>query len=314
MHKLTIVDSFREDADVVLHTGTAEDFIATLPDNSVRLIVTSPPYNLGKEYEIKLSIEEYIERMVHVISDMDAKLMQSGSICWQVGNYVKDGEVFPLDNHYYFAFKSLGYKLRNRIVWHYGHGLHAQVRFSGRYETILWFTKGDEYVFNLDPVRVPSKYPGKRHYRGENKGKPSGNPKGKNPSDVWEMLSEEWHNSFWNIPNVKARHIEKTSHPCQFPVALVERCVLALTNEGDVVFDPFAGVGSSLIAAVKHHRKAVGCEKEQSYVDIAHERLEQYQDGKLKLRPLGKPVYEPKPNEKVAQIPEEWLDEDHDND
>ncbi|GAB4524119.1 MAG: site-specific DNA-methyltransferase [Anaerolineae bacterium] len=314
MQRLAVADSFSENADVVLHTGSAEDFISTLPDNSIRLIVTSPPYNLGKEYEKTTSIEKYIEKMTDTISDMDIKLMQGGSICWQVGNYVKDGEVFPLDTYYYFAFKNLGYKLRNRIIWHYGHGLHAQVRFSGRYETILWFTKGDEYVFNLDPVRIPSKYPGKRHYRGKNKGKPSGNPKGKNPSDVWEMLSEEWHNGFWNIPNVKARHIEKTSHPCQFPVALVERCVLALTNEGDVVFDPFAGVGSSLIAAVKHNRKAVGCEKEQSYVDIAHERIEQYQAGKLKLRPLGKPVYEPKPNEKVAQIPEEWLDEDHKND
>jgi adenine-specific DNA-methyltransferase len=267
-------------SDVILYTGICEAFIKTLSTESVDLVITSPPYNLNKEYEKKTTLDSYMASMENIIVSLDGKVSKTGSICWQVGNYVNNGEVFPLDTHYYFVFKRLGYKLRNRIIWHYGHGLHAQTRFSGRYETILWFTKGDEYVFNLDPVRVPSKYPGKRHYKGPNKGQLSGNPKGKNPSDVWD------------IPNVKHNHPEKTLHPCQFPISLAERCVLALTNEGDTVFDPFAGVGSSLIAAIKHNRKAIGCEKEQSYVDIAHERIDQYQAGQLRMRPLNLPIYE----------------------
>ncbi|MBI3360247.1 MAG: site-specific DNA-methyltransferase [Chloroflexi bacterium] len=231
-----------------------------------------------------------------------------GSICWQVGNFVEDGEVFPLDILYYGIFKKLGLFLRNRIVWHFGHGLHASKRFSGRYETILWFTKSDHYVFNLDSVRVPSKYPGKRHYKGPNKGKPSGNPKGKNPSDVWEAVVRDWEEALWNIPNVKSNHPEKTIHPCQFPVELVERCVLALTREGDWVFDPFAGVGSSLIAAAMHNRRAMGSEKEAEYVAIARDRLAACLNGTLTVRPVGRPVHVPTGKEKVAQIPDEWKD------
>jgi DNA modification methylase len=233
-------------------------------------------------------------------------LKDTGSICWQVGNYVKDGEVFPLDIFYYEIFKRLGFFLRNRIVWHFGHGLHCQNRFSGRYETVLWFSKTREYIFNLDSVRVPSKYPGKRHYKGAKKGEISGNPKGKNPSDFWESLTDDWDSAVWNIPNVKSNHCEKTVHPCQFPVELAERCVLALTNENDRVFDPYAGVGSSLIAAVKHHRKAMGSEKEKDYIEIAHQRMTSFFNGSLKLRPMGKPVHQPTGREQVSQIPMEW--------
>ncbi len=155
-------------------------------------------------------------------------------------------------------------------------------------------------------MRVPSKYPGKRHYKGPNKGKPSGNPKGKNPSDVWEILAQEWEDCFWEIPNVKSNHPEKTIHPCQFPVELVERCVLALTNEDDYVFDPYAGVGSSLIAAIKHNRRAIGSEKEIEYINVTQERLTSFFNGTLQLRPLGKPVHKPTGQEKISKTPSEW--------
>lgn len=301
-----IAEDFSADAQIVLHRGDARDFLATLPDNTATLIITSPPYNLGKEYEDRVSIEKYLEAQSEVIAQLNRVLRDDGSICWQVGNFVEDGEVYPLDILYYGIFKKLGLFLRNRIIWHFGHGLHASRRFSGRYETILWFTKSDKYVFNLDPVRVPSKYPGKRHFKGPNKGKPSGNPLGKNPSDIWQVVAQDWEQELWDIPNVKANHPEKTIHPCQFPIELVERCVLALTNEGDWVFDPYAGVGSALIAAVKHNRRAMGCEKEVSYVEIARERLNAFFNGELPIRPLGKPVYVPTGKEKVARIPDEW--------
>ncbi|HEX3052667.1 MAG TPA: site-specific DNA-methyltransferase, partial [Aggregatilineaceae bacterium] len=267
---------------------------------------TSPPYNLGKEYENRTSIDTYLELQAETIAQLVRILRHDGSICWQVGNFVDKGEVYPLDILYYPIFKKLGLSLRNRIIWRFGHGLHTSKRFSGRYETILWFTKSSEYVFNLDPVRMPAKYPGKRHYRGPNYGKPSGNPKGKNPSDVWEILLEEWEDGCWDVPNVKSNHPEKTIHPCQFPVELVERCVLALTNADDWVYDPYAGVGSSLIAAIKNNRRGMGSEKEAEYVEIARSRIGAFYNGTLNLRPVGKPIFQPSGNEKTAQFPEEW--------
>ncbi|ACL25125.1 DNA-methyltransferase [Chloroflexus aggregans] len=301
-----IETGFKPDAEIVLFSGDVSELLTQVPDNSVALIVTSPPYNLGKEYEDRVSIEQYLKTQAQVIAQLHRVLREDGSICWQVGNFVENGEVYPLDVLYYPIFKELGMRLRNRIIWKFGHGLHASRRFSGRYETILWFTKSDRYVFNLDAVRVPAKYPGKRHFKGPNKGKPSGNPLGKNPSDVWEILVQDWEELVWDIPNVKSNHPEKTVHPCQFPIELVERCVLALTNEGDWVFDPYMGVGSALIAALMHDRRAMGCEKEAAYVEIARQRIVDYFNGTLRYRPMGKPVYQPTGKEKVSQIPEEW--------
>jgi adenine-specific DNA-methyltransferase len=271
----------QQDAFVLCQDNVA--FMRALPADSMKLIVTSPPYNLGKEYETKSSLIAYLEAQKATIKEAVRLLHPEGSICWQIGNYVDDGEVFPLDILLYPIFKHSGLYLRNRIIWSFGHGLHCQKRFSGRYETILWFTKGQDYTFNLDEVRVPSKYPNKKHFKGPKKGLLSGNPLGKNPSDVWE------------IPNVKANHVEKTDHPCQFPVGLVERLVLALTTKGDAVLDPYLGVGSSAIAALKNGRRAYGCDIQQDYVDIALGRIKDLRSGNLRVRPMNKPVYEPPP-------------------
>lgn len=286
--------------------GDTLSHLKKMEDESFDLVITSPPYNIGKEYETKTSIEKYLELQEIIIRELVRVASKQGSICWQVGNYVEKGEIFPLDIFYYEIFKKLGLKLRNRIVWHFGHGLHARNRFSGRYETLLWFTKTDDYIFNLDDVRVPSKYPGKRHFKGPKKGEISGNPKGKNPSDIWEIIVEDWKTGMWNIPNVKSNHPEKTAHPAQFPVELVERCVLALTNKDSWILDPFAGVGSTAIAALKNYRNSIGIEKESEYVKIAIDRIEKLKEGNLKLRPINKPIHKSKENDKVAKIPEEW--------
>lgn len=261
-------------------------------DGKFKLIMTSPPYNVGKEYEVKKSIENYLSEQNAIISELVRTLHPSGSICWQVGNFIDKGEVFPLDIFYYDIFKSHGLKLRNRIIWQFGHGLHSSKRFSGRYETILWFTKGDDYTFNLDSVRVPSKYPGKKYFKGPKKGKFSSNPRGKNPSDIWEIVLNDWENEIWNIPNVKANHIEKSEHPCQYPIELVERCLLALTNENDWVLDPFAGVGSTILASLKNHRNVVGIEKVKKYKEVGVSRIKELEKGLLKFRPLEKPIYD----------------------
>ena len=256
-------------------------FMKKIADESIQLVVTSPPYNIGKAYEQRAPLEIYLDSQTRVIEEAVRILKPQGSICWQTGNHVDDGEIFPLDSLLYPIFKRFGLKLRNRIIWTFGHGLHCSKRLSGRYETILLFTKSDEYIFNLDPIRIPSKYPNKKHFKGPNIGKLSGNPKGKNPSDVWE------------IPNVKSNHIEKTIHPCQFPVELVERLVLALTSPGDIVFDPYSGVGSTLIAAIKNNRIGYGCDIELRYIEIAKQRIEKFRSGELRMREMGKPVYDP---------------------
>ena len=290
--------------------GDALEFMADMPDNSVKLILTSPPYNMGKVYEARTSIDEYLDNMRPALSEMRRILAEGGSICWQTGNYVEKGEVFPLDMYYYPMFKRLGFRLRNRIIWHFGHGLHCKNRFSGRYETILWFTKSDGYTFNLDAVRIPSKYPGKRYYKGEKKGQISGNRLGKNPEDVWELtvqrLEDDWESLIWDIPNVKSNHPEKEDHPCQFPIELAERCILALTDEGDLVYDPFAGVGSTLLGALKNNRRAFGSELSGKYVAIGLERIERLRNDTLKTRPLYQEVYKPTGRDKVSRIPDEW--------
>lgn len=257
------------------------DFMRLLKTGSMKLIVTSPPYNIGKSYERRRSLENYVNDQMQVISECVRLLNQRGSLCWQVGNHVQNGEIFPLDIILYQAFKDHGLKLRNRVIWHFEHGLHCSKRLSGRHETILWFTKGDDYTFNLDSIRVPSKYPNKKYFKGPKIGQISGNPLGKNPSDVWVF------------PNVKNNHVEKTIHPCQFPVELIERLVLALTDEGDNVFDPYMGVGSTVVGALKHDRVGYGCDVVPEYVDIAWQRVHELRAGKLKTRPMNKPVYDP---------------------
>lgn len=302
-----ILSSFNEDANLVLCQDDTLKVCQDMPSDTFALIVSSPPYNLGKEYESQTELKRYLQWQESIIEHLVRILKPDGSLCWEVGNYVEAGEVFPLDIYFYPIFKKLGLFLRNRIVWRFDHGLHAAKRFSGRYETLLWFTKSNNYIFNLDAVRIPSKYPGKLHYKGEKKGQPSGNPLGKNPSDFWSLMESEFDSGVIETPNVKANHPEKTLHPCQFPIELVERCVLAFTNENDWVLDPFCGAGASMIAAAKHGRRAMGIDRDAEYCKITRTRLRSFYDGTLKIRPLGKPVHNPTGREKVAQMPMDWF-------
>lgn len=281
---------FRPENDVTLFRGDCLDLLRSLPEEAAQLVVTSPPYNIGKEYETRLDLGVYLQQQARVIRECIRILSPRGSICWQVGNYVDRGSIIPLDAVLYPVFAGAGLKMRNRIVWHFEHGLHCTRRFSGRYEVIAWFTRSDDYIFHVDPVRVPQKYPGKKHFKGPRTGEYSCNPSGKNPSDVWV------------IPNVKHNHVEKTTHPCQFPVELVERLVLSMTDRGDLVVDPFLGVGTSAVAAVRHGRRAAGAEVVDAYFATAMERIRLEAAGELKTRPMTRPVHRPG-NEKVAQRP-----------
>ena len=292
-----ISDAIQSHTSSLLYEGDCLHFLRGLPQQPLfDLIVTSPPYNIGKSYEKGklMSLDQYVKWQEAVIRSAYTRLSDHGSICWQVGNFVDNGEIVPLDIELAGIFKKLHMQLRNRIIWTYGHGLHSKKRFSGRYEVVMWYTKSDDYIFNLDPVRVQAKYPGKRAYKGPKKGQLSGNPLGKNPADVWD------------IPNVKGNHVEKTIHPCQFPVALIERLVLALTNEGGVVFDPFCGVASSGVAALLHHRRYFGCDTVKEYLDISRRRLEDTEAGTVSHRPMDKPVYDPQ-HSNLSKVPKEWL-------
>jgi adenine-specific DNA-methyltransferase len=282
--KLAISSTFNNSAHAVMHHGDCLQLIRSIPDANIQLIVTSPPYNIGKSYEKRAPLDEYIAFQRQVIAECVRVLRPNGSVCWQVGNFVDKrgtGSIVPLDIALYPIFSELGLKLRNRIIWHFEHGLHCTNRFSGRYETILWFTKTDDYMFDLDPVRIPQKYPGKKYHKGPKAGQYSCNPLGKNPGDLWVF------------PNVKNNHVEKTAHPCQFPVELVERLVLSMSRRGDCVLDPFAGAGTTIAAAVKHDRRGIGAEIDSNYCAIARERIASAAMGTLKSRPMNTPVYDP---------------------
>lgn len=282
-----------------LFHGDSRKLISKLPSNSVDLTITSPPYCMNKEYEAcSDNIQTFTTAHQELLPEIVRITKPGGSICWQVGFHVKNNMIVPLDYLIYDILKNhKELQLRNRVVWTYGHGLHCANRFSGRYEVILWYTKGNNYHFDLDAVRVPQKYPGKKYSKGSKKGEFSGNPNGKNPSDIWD------------IPNVKSRHIEKTDHPCQFPVALAQRLVKALVPKNGLVLDPFSGVSSAGVAALQEGKRYIGAELEEYYIAIAEGRLKETIRGNIKVRPLNREIYTPNPNEKVATKPEHfWKD------
>ncbi|MCZ7647129.1 MAG: site-specific DNA-methyltransferase [Planctomycetota bacterium] len=279
---IEIRDRFEKDAHAVVFEGDCLELLAQVPSNSIQLIVTSPPYNIGKEYEKKVDLKKYVQQQSEVIRECYRVLRPTGSLCWQVGNFIDKASIVPLDAVLYPVFESLGMRMRNRIIWHFEHGLHCSKRFSGRYEAIIWFTKSEKYKFNLDPVRVPQKYPGKKYFKGPKAGQYSCNPLGKNPGDVW------------TIPNVKSNHVEKTCHPCQFPVELIERLILSLTEHGDWVLDPFLGTGTSIVAAIRNGRRGAGAEIVRKYLSIAKDRVLSAAAGTLKIRPLDRPVFDPR--------------------
>jgi adenine-specific DNA-methyltransferase len=284
-------------ASATLYSGDCLDLIRKIPDGSIDLTITSPPYCMGKEYERSLSVEDFIAAHRVILPEIARITRDGGSICWQVGYHVAKRVVYPLDYIVFSILKDIpGITLRNRVVWTFDFGRNETFRFSGRHETVLWFTKGSDYFFDLDAIRVPQKYPGKKHYKGPRKGNFSGNPKGKNPGDVWA------------IPNIKSNHLEKVGHPCQFPVALAERFVRALCPQLGVVFDPYSGSASTGVAAAVNERRFIGSEINETYQEIAHSRLVSAYSGTARFRPAEQPIYIASPNLAVAQRPESFAE------
>jgi adenine-specific DNA-methyltransferase len=298
----TICKRYSAENNHTLFKGDCFALIKKIPDNTVDLVVTSPPYCMGKSYERPQDdLATFSTQHEKLLPEIFRVTKMGGSICWQIGYHVKDSVVTPLDYIILDIIKNKlpqemaqSLMLRNRIAWTFGHGLNCTNRFSGRHETLLWFTKGEDFNFDLDSVRIPQKYPGKRHYKGDKKGELSGNPLGKNPSDVWD------------IPNVKANHIEKTEHPCQFPISIPQRLIKALTVSNAVVFDPFMGSGSSGVAAVLEGRRFIGSELSEKYYEIAVSRIEQAINGSVSVRD-DKPAMKPDIKMSVARLPKEFV-------
>jgi len=272
---MKIANKYNQNAKVVLFHGDCLDFLKQIPDSKAKLVVTSPPYNIGQEYEEKRPLDDYIDWQSKVILECTRILHEEGSICWQVGSYTKRGEYYPLDILLYDQFKKLRLILQNRIIWYFRSSRPFGLPLSNKYETILWFSKKKQCLYNLDPIRIPRIYAPKIYWRPAKKKLSGGNPLGKNPGNVWL------------IPHVQNNHPERTVHPCQFPIALIERLVLALTNPGDLVVDPFIGSGTTAIASLLHNRRCAGSDKVKKYVDIAKERIQIMSNGNLKYKSLA---------------------------
>jgi len=273
--------------DFVLIYGDAFKYVRGIPRKSIKLIMTSPPYNIGKEYEKKKKFDDYLYDMQKLIENLKNVLRDDGIVVWQVGNYIERRsnvtEIFPLDYYFTDIFISAGFRFLERVVWRFGHGLNATKKFSGRYETLLVFCKADYLPkhqirrYNDIPNELKSK-----------------------------IVMNSWIEKIWNIPNVKSNHVEKYKHPCQFPIELVERVVYAYTEKNDVVLDPFAGVSSTLIATIKCGRKAIGIEIDMKYIKISKERHIKFLNNKLKIREMRDQKEIPITKGKTSIIPKEF--------
>ncbi|HEY0383039.1 MAG TPA: site-specific DNA-methyltransferase [Candidatus Elarobacter sp.] len=271
--------------DVTLYRGKCQSLLRRLGPQSVDLVLTSPPYNLGKSYETRRSLEEYLKEMREILDLLAVVVKDRGTLCWQVGSVLvgPSRRPIPLDLLMYNDFVSRNFFVQNRIVWHFEHGKNRTSRLSGRHETLLWLTRDESsFTFNMNAIRAPQKYPAKKAYKGPRKGQYLSNPLGKNPGDVWIF------------PNVKQNHPEKTDHPCQFPFELAERAIRAFSNKGDLVVDPFMGVGTTALAAAYFGRRFAGAELVRAFVDVAEDRLEQLATGTLRLRRMNTPVHTPR--------------------
>jgi adenine-specific DNA-methyltransferase len=231
---------------------------------SVDLCVTSPPYNIGKEYEDGLGTEEYVNWCSGWMKQIHQVIAPAGAFWLNLGYFEVPGRGLCVPIPYLLWDRSPFYLLQE-VVWHYGAGVSGKRRLSPRNEKWLFYVRDPErYTFNLDDIRDPNvKYPDQKK-----NGKFRCNPLGKNPSDVWLFPKV--------TTGTNRSSKERTTHPAQFPLRVIERIVLASSIEGQVVLDPFAGSCSTGIAAMGLGRLFVGAEISSSYCKMAAERFDHF--------------------------------------
>jgi len=258
-----------ENKDVLLYQGDSLKILQNFDRDSIPLTVTSPPYNIGKEYEEILDLDEYLDWCEKWVNQIYRLTSKNGGFWLNLGYISIDGKAkaIPIP---YLLWDRVPFYLVQEVVWNYGAGVAARKLFSPRNEKFLWYVKNSEnYIFNLDDVRDPNvKYPNQKK-----NGKLKCNPNGKNPTDVWQIAK---------VTSGKNRSSkERTEHPAQFPLELIERIIKASSNQGDIILDPFMGSGSVAEAAIKSGRKSIGIEINPNYVEIAINRLETYRKNNL---------------------------------
>jgi adenine-specific DNA-methyltransferase len=251
--------------------GDCRKLIKDLSDGSIALTVTSPPYNLQKNYgtyKDDVSLENWEELISEIGKEIYRVLKPNGSFFLNVSPIPdkKTKEIIPLDSIAYYLMKQQGFHLRNKIIWHFNNMQNCVNRLSGRWEAVLWFVKDiDNYIFNLKDIRVP--YITKKDKRLEG-------GIGRNPTDVWNIDNPE--SDFWyfnRVNNMTKNKMGLTEHPCIYPLPMIERIIKMSTNNGDIVLDPFLGSGTTLVAAYKLDRKGIGFELDSKFDEIIQKRL-----------------------------------------
>jgi adenine-specific DNA-methyltransferase len=246
---------------VLLYQGDCLHFLRHLPTELIDLTVTSPPYNIGKEYEFIRATDEYLNWCATWMTEVHRVTTKAGAFWLNLGYFEVPalGKAVPIP---YLLWNRSAFYLMQEIVWHYGAGVGTKKTFAPRNEKFLWFVKDREgYVFNLDEVRDPNvKYPNQKK-----NGKLKCNPLGKNPSDVW---------MFPKVTSGRLRSSkERTEHPAQFPTAVIERIVRACSNRGDLLLDPFMGSGTVAEVGLRTGRPVLGFEIYPKYIDTAGRRI-----------------------------------------
>lgn len=240
------------------------DMLSSLENIKAKLIdltVTSPPYNIGKEYEKVRPINEYVAWSKKWIGQVYKVTKKNGAFVLNLGyiSIERKGHAVPLP---YLLWNKTKFYLNQEIVWNYGAGVAASKYLSPRNEKLLWYVKDmNNYTFNLDEIRDPDiKYPNQKK-----NGKIRVNSIGKNPSDVWMVAK---------VTSGKDRaSSERTPHPAQFPVDLIERAIKGFSNPGDIIMDPFMGSGTVAEVALANRRKVIGFEVNSNYCELIRERV-----------------------------------------
>ncbi|NOU00738.1 MAG: site-specific DNA-methyltransferase [Gallionella sp.] len=249
---------------VAIFKGDCLEMMRELPSEIINLTITSPPYNIGKEYEQKMSVAQYANWCESWIKEIHRLAKNDGTFWLNLGYFEvpEKGRAIPIS---YLLWDKVPFYLMQEIVWNYGAGVACKSMFSPRNEKFLWYVKDMvSHCFNLDEVRDPDvKYPNQKK-----NGKLKCNPLGKNPTDVWQ---------FPKVTSGRDRSSdERTPHPAQFPIAVIDRIIKCSSNEGDVILDPFIGSGTTAEAALRNGRKVIGFEINSNYVEIASYRIENY--------------------------------------
>ncbi|MFH1971795.1 MAG: site-specific DNA-methyltransferase [Patescibacteria group bacterium] len=241
--------------------GDCREELKKLEAKSIQLAVTSPPYNLKKEYGIyvdNVHIDDWKDLIRETLKEVYRVLANNGSFFLNVSPIPdkKTKEIIPLDSIVWELAKETGFFLRNKIIWHFNNMQNCTNRLSGRWEAILWFVKDlDNYVFNLEDIKIPVITQNDKRFDAN---------AGRNPTDVW----------FFNrVNNMTKKKLSITEHPCIYPVDMIERIIRMSSNEGDWILDPFLGSGTTSIVAEKLKRNSIGIDVNKKYCDMTKRRL-----------------------------------------